>query len=50
MFLYVAKSLLEGGRVALVPCIGIAGSSVAVGPGKVTVPSNLQEGCVPNFY
>lgn len=44
MFLYVAKSLLKEERVALLPYIGIAVSSVAVGPGKVTILSNLQEG------
>ena len=46
MFLYIAKSLLKGGRVALMLYEGVAGSSMAVGPGKVTVLSNLQEGCV----
>lgn len=46
MFLYVAKSLLKGGRVALLLCEGVVGSSVPIGPGEITVLSNLQEGCV----
>lgn len=50
MYLYVAKSLHKGGRVALLSYIGITGSSMAVGPGKVTVLSNLLEEYVPNFY
>lgn len=46
MFLYTAKSLFKAVRVALLLYEGVVGSSMAIGPGKVIVPSNLQEGCV----
>lgn len=46
MFLYAAKSLFKAVRVALLLYEGVVGSSMAIGPGKVIVPSNLQEGCV----
>jgi len=46
MFQYLAKPLLKGGRVALLLYEGVAGSSLAVAPGKVMGLSNLQEGYV----